>query len=256
MYTDPSGEVFFLIANAVKDFFVNVGNSVGNLINGRTDKWNWTGTKNSLKIYGGLFQGDAKQILSRIFLEIPQTALGYLYTQGRNLGGNVDRVDYFDGATFATKENASKNNGLSLGSFININNKERIDGDFGKYIVTNYLYMHEYGHYRQSQAFGPLYLPRFGLPSLLSTNFFTGRNDQYLHPVEQDANARAYNYFKNKDGFVGWDNTGRYPKELGYIYFGWNDVLTIGLSVGRAILTGNPFALFDMYLYYYGGYKW
>lgn len=47
---------------------------------------------------------------------------------------------------------------------------------------------------------GWAYLPRVGIPSLLSTG------DHDYHPVEQDANARAIQYFyKRTNGNVDWN---------------------------------------------------
>lgn len=60
--------------------------------------------------------------------------------------------------------------------------------------------MHEFGHCLQSRISGPTYLFKFGLPSLRSVTV-KGHN---LHPVEQDANFRARQYFSKLNGFKGW----------------------------------------------------
>lgn len=61
---------------------------------------------------------------------------------------------------------------------------------------NNSLFQHEYGHYLQSQKMGVAYLNRVGIPSLLSNH------DHDFHPVEQDANRRAFLYFnEHVDGF-------------------------------------------------------
>jgi hypothetical protein len=76
---------------------------------------------------------------------------------------------------------------------------------------NNYLFQHEYGHYLQSQKMGCAYLSRVAIPSLMSD-----KDTHKFNPVEQDANARAFNYFnKNVPGFYksyndryqdhGWD---------------------------------------------------
>ena len=75
---------------------------------------------------------------------------------------------------------------------------------------NNITFQHEYGHYLQSQKMGIAYLNRVGIPSL-----FSNHNHDF-HPVEQDANRRAFLYFnKHIDGFYkteedmnnewGWD---------------------------------------------------
>ena len=62
--------------------------------------------------------------------------------------------------------------------------------------VGNSIFMHEYGHYLQSQDAGYHYLLNYGLPSLLSCG-----NNHNNSSVEQDANARAYKHFyKRMDG--------------------------------------------------------
>jgi hypothetical protein len=251
MYTDPSGEFIFGIINAVKDLFTNIGNSIGNIINGRTDKWNWNSTCNAWKIDVGLFKGDIGQIISRFTWELPQTILGYGLSQSANLFNDVRSVDYYGGATVVNNKWLSSGQGITLGSYINGGGS--IKAGTGN-TEGHHLFMHEYGHYRQSQGFGPLYLFRFGIPSLISA---AGDGKHNLHPVEQDANVRAFNYFSNKYGITeaDWRNDIN-PKDMGYQYFGWHDILFIGMSIGRAVLTANPFAIFiDLPLYYYGHYQ-
>lgn len=64
----------------------------------------------------------------------------------------------------------------------------------------NSLFQHEYGHYLQSRSYGLGYISKFALPSLFDT--FSSSTDHNLHPIEQDANARAFRYFdENVDGF-------------------------------------------------------
>ena len=82
--------------------------------------------------------------------------------------------------------------GITLGSYIIGDNTIEAHPD-------NPLFQHEYGHYLQSQSMGWAYLPRVGIPSVLSS----GTHD--YHPVEQDANARAIQYFyKQTNGTVDW----------------------------------------------------
>ena len=79
----------------------------------------------------------------------------------------------------------------------------------------NSLFQHEYGHYLQSKAYGFGYISKYALPSLFDT--FSPSTDHDFHPIEQDANARAFRYFnKTVPGFYktekqydkggrGWD---------------------------------------------------
>ena len=144
----------------------------------------------------GMWQG-----FSRHTWEMLNTFVGQGYTQGRNAMGNVSRVDYFGGATFATLENSNKRNGVSLGNFININIKGEITGSFDERVLTDPLFMHEYGHTFDSRLFGPLYLPAIGIPSASGASW-----------TEIRANRHAKRYFRKRPFFVNWDEfEQRYP---------------------------------------------
>jgi hypothetical protein len=65
-------------------------------------------------------------LFTRHTWEMLQSLGGQGYTQIMNMTGNMDRVDYFGGATFATNENVSTRKGVSLGNYININIHDEI----------------------------------------------------------------------------------------------------------------------------------
>lgn len=67
--------------------------------------------------------------------------------------------------------------------------------------INNDLFMHEFGHTLQSRDVGPIYLFKYGIPSLLSAY---GHGRHANHPVERDANQRAFEWFSRKDGFTTW----------------------------------------------------
>jgi hypothetical protein len=118
--------------------------------------------------------------------------------------GEVDRVDYFWGATFMTNENdpnSISGSGISLGNYININIPDEITGNFEDWVITHPLYMHEYGHYIDSRSWGVAYLPGIGVPSIFSAagsewqyNKGYSTHDEYW--TEMSANRRAEKYFK------------------------------------------------------------
>ena len=109
----------------------------------------------------------------------------------------------FGEATFATNENVRYNDGISIGNYININNSGKITGNFDDYVLSNPMYMHEYGHTIDSRKFGLSYLFAIGLPSLISA-----ANSTQIHgePIgvethdfkwyEMRANRNASKYFK------------------------------------------------------------
>lgn len=151
------------------------------------------------------------QALSRYTWEAPQSWAGYNFTQFRNMVDGIDRVDYFGGATFATNENAGKRNGVSIGNHININIKDEITGSFDERVLSDPLYMHEYGHYLDSQTFGWSYLFAIGIPSLYSAS--KAKNDPTQNHrdfwTETRANRRAKKHF-NKYYDIDW-NTATSP---------------------------------------------
>jgi len=189
--------------------------------------------KNMWRITNGLFVtnpnrnffGRVWEFTSRFSWEIIQTNVGYFYTQGRNLGGNVSRVDYFDGATFATNENYDGYRGISLGSYINISMDEKITGSFQDWVLSDPLLMHEFGHTFDSRAFGISYLFAIGIPSIVSADRnelitkwngveVDNPNRLYTHDVywtETRANRRAAKYFQKYYG-IDWETLYlRYP---------------------------------------------
>ena len=192
-YKDQNGEFFFSILNFAKELFVNTFIKVWDQgINAWTNGDNWHSTKMAFKIDMGLYKGNFKQILSRFTWEMPQTMLGYIGGHALNTANLVKNVSYYGGATAITT-NLSNWGAFTLGSYIT--------GDRNlEASPHNSLFQHEYGHYLQSQAWGPWYLGKAGIPSLLDTGGHAG--DHNLHPIEQDANARAFEYFnKNVPGF-------------------------------------------------------
>jgi RHS repeat-associated protein len=207
-YNDKNGE---FILGFISGFFRGLFQGKNPL------KTGWQTGVNELKIYGGLFALDSRknllakgwELVSRFTWQLPQTIIGLNYTQISNWAWQVDRVDYWGGATVSSGNNWGKGSGaaVTLGSYITGGSELKAD-------PNNALFQHEYGHYLQSQEMGWAYLPRVGIPSVMST-FKNDRNHKY-QPYEQDANRRAFLYFnKNVEGFYktfdernekrGWD---------------------------------------------------
>jgi RHS repeat-associated protein len=184
-YTDPSGEFIFTIFNAVKDLFVNIYNTFAN---GFDAAWDWHSTEMAWKIDMGAFKGNFGQIVSRFTWELFQTVPGYYYSHISNVFNGVKSVSYYGGAT-AVESYSSDWGAITLGSYINGQRGLQAEPD-------NSLFQHEYGHYLQSQAWGPAYFTKVGVPSLVDT--FWGGNHDY-HPIELDANVRAFKYFSTHE---------------------------------------------------------
>jgi RHS repeat-associated protein len=168
----------------------------------------WKGVENASKTFLGNFYLDENNWLggiwqgfSRHTWEMLQSLIGQGYTQIQNIAGNVDRVDYFGGATFATNENADKRNGMSIGNYININIRDEITGNFDERVLSDPLYMHEYGHTVDSRIFGLSYLFAIGIPSIISA---AGDGEHSTYWTEKRANRHAKNYFR-KYYNIDWD---------------------------------------------------
>lgn len=215
-YNDENGEFFKWIAGAVSGFWKGVfrGKNIF--------KSTWDGFRNAVKTDVGLFKGNSRQIFSRFSKELPQTIIGNYYSHYRNIKWTVDKVRYFDGATYLINESSAKRDGITLGSYININIRDKYDKNRyepnGKFTpINDPLFMHEYGHYLQSQQMGLKYLFKVGIPSIKSAknsevieeyNGQKVKNSDKLTThdifgIEMDANRRAAAYFGvNND----WDN--------------------------------------------------
>ncbi len=178
--------------------------------------------KNTLKILLGRFYFDEhfleglSQACSRFTSEFLQTWLGYNYTQLRNAFGDVDRVDYLGGATYATDELNGQHSmwGVTLGNYIVISDFGEIGNSFLDHAIENQTYLHEYGHTLQSQMLGISYLFIVGIPSLVSAanskplkgNLEGKKNHDFFY-TETWANRLASWYFYKYYGIVLDENT-------------------------------------------------
>jgi RHS repeat-associated protein len=187
----------------------------------------WTKLDNAGRIFLGNYYLDENrsfwagvwQGVSRHTWEIIQTTIGYGYSQTRNAVGNVDRVTFFGGATWAWRFNISVNDdetGVTMGSFINMSIHDQ-----NTVITSDPLYMHEYGHTIQSQYWGMLYPFRVMIPSPISAA--TARdipgwprlNTHDTRWYEMQANRYSSRYFGRYFN-INWDqyeprNGGTYP---------------------------------------------
>ena len=187
----------------------------------------------------GVFrEGNIKQKFLRFTWELPQTIVGLSYTNIRFATDYIDHVGYYDGATFVYSYSPNSGfGGVTMGSIINIdshrkwprNEKRKFDP------TQSMLFMHEYGHYLQSQEYGWGYLFSVGIPSLLSSkidNDWHALIEDHLHVdevfsidkhltrwFEVNANQKAEKYFRKKG--IPWKYE-EYPvnidRIIGYYY--------------------------------------
>ncbi len=209
-YVDPSGELFGLAT--IIGFFKGLGKffKSGNPFSPFTEAYK--NFKLELKLFKGLFIGNFKQIVSRLTFESLQTVFGFLYSYGSIVFHDTMSVNHFDGATYViNKTNGYEHHGITIGSYINITSSHEIPRKDGKFDPTlEPLYMHEYGHYLQSQRFGLGYIPFIGLPSLASEVFNPSSHKRFW--TETYSNRLAAEYF-SKYG-IDWEN-GEYEESSG-----------------------------------------
>lgn len=166
---------------------------------------------NTWDIWNGLFKTNPKlsnedqalQWISRFTLQASQIQAGYTASQGRNLTGGVDNVEYFDGATLVNRNNPKGGGGMTLSPFILGTNLEAS--------IDDKTFMHEYGHTIQSAIWEPYYLL---IPALLSgadmlfggQKYWSWDPGYFRHDIrwyERQANKYASGYFENNYG-IEW----------------------------------------------------
>jgi hypothetical protein len=215
-YTDENGEFVGTILTAVLRGVASIFGSAYKAIEGGIDngwKGAWDGFSGEWKQYGrrvanaakidwGLFRTDSHRsipgqilsIVSRLSWELPQTVLGNVAGHFRNNFWRTN-VEYYREATLINRYGkdymtpGETDWGFTLGSYINGKNLEadpQVDDIFG----------HEYGHVKQSNAFGLLYLPLVGVPSLIGSAFDGVWNHDHNNEwYEVWANKEANRYF-------------------------------------------------------------
>ena len=210
-FTDPSGNNFVeTLLTGIVDFFTTAffkgGLDLSNFSSMR-EAWRnydptapWSKTNKSWKMSIGFYTLDtnkssweqAWQLFSRFTWESPQSFLGGTVNQIHNLFGGVKNVDYCCGAT-VVESYADGWGAFTIGNYINGNRGIQANS-------KNALFQHEFGHYLQSQKWGPIYLTKCAIPSLIDCAL--PAKHQY-HPVEQDANILSFKYFRdNESDFI------------------------------------------------------
>jgi len=177
----------------------------------------WSKTNKAWKIDIGAFKTDenkgpfgrAWELVSRWTWQLPQTLVGKTASHGANNLGWVNEVNYFHGATVLSTSLGS--GGMTLGSYILGYN---MTPDF-----KNHTFVHEYGHYLQSQKWGPLYVPLIAIPSAESafidndgSLFDIGdHHDRWFEAGASRLGANYFDKYYTADGF-----------DIEYFYKGWN----------------------------------
>ena len=186
-YVDPDGEFFiFTVLSAI-------GNTIGNIIKHgfNTSEYSWKKTKNAAKIDWGMFQGNVMQIIEKWTYGFYNSYIGNIVAHTSNWLGFVDDVTHFDGA-LALSGVTNNGKAFTIGPYIFGPDNFRADWH-------DHLFVHEYGHYIQSQYLGSLYVPIVGLPSLMS-GLKIGGNHHKFRWFEVSANKLSASFFDKKYG--------------------------------------------------------
>lgn len=190
-YVDKDGNIFFLFTP-----FAAIGNTLYNIFahGVNFDHYNWKVLRNAWKIDSGMFMGNALQILNKWTWGFVNSYVGNMTAHVLNVFGKVDKVTAFDGM-LALSGATSGNSAFTVGHY-----------SFGPkgYVADwrDHLFVHEYGHYIQSQHFGPLYFQVVAIPSLLSaccTSSLSGVEHKSRW-FEKDASGLGANYFDRHYG--------------------------------------------------------
>lgn len=192
-YVDKDGNLFFLftpfamVYNTIYNVFAH-GFNFGN--------YNWKVLSNSWKIDTGMFRGNAWQIFKKWTWGFPNSFIGNFTANALNAFWLVDKVTYLDGMAAIAAPKAVKGGGAFTIGYTSVGPKN-YTADW-----RDHLFVHEYGHYIQSQHFGPLYLNVIATKSLMSA-WFTSKASKMSHSerwFEVDASALGAKHFDKKYG--------------------------------------------------------
>lgn len=185
-YTDPSGEIFSFITG----LFETIKNIAKKGFH--FDRYSYRRTANAWKIDMGMFKGNSKQILSKWTWGAANSFAGLAVGHTLNLVGRVDRVSDMDGM-LALSGVTDGEAAFTIGHY-----------SFGpdNYTATwrDHLFVHEYGHYIQSQRVGPYFLPLIGITSAASSELKVGGRPHGTRWFEVNASKLGGNYFDKKYG--------------------------------------------------------
>lgn len=216
LYTDKDGKFLISLFTAATDLIGNVFKHGFN-----TSQYNWRKTINAWRIDIGMYKGNFMQIVGKRTWGAINSMIGNHSAHILNLLGTVDNVTYMDGM-LALSGVTNGEKAFTIGHY-----------SFGPkgYTATwkDNLFVHEYGHYIQSQYLGPVFLPVIGYHSLTSAGFIhkwsgIAHRDRWF---EVNASKLGAKYFDKKygSGKKGYD-----PKRLTEEYFNINAFQKSGVN--------------------------
>ena len=104
------------------------------------------------------FVGKALQIISHFTWELPQQIISVLIAQFTNVIGGIESVyRYSNGSLLLNNRFLMSDVGFTMGNLMTVGPNSSME-----------TIEHEFGHYIQSRRFGPLWIPAFGIPSIMN----------------------------------------------------------------------------------------
>lgn len=192
-FVDPDGELVFGLFGKL------VGLTVNLIGGGREGLRQYI--RNDLNIFNGLFATDENrttlgrffELTSRFTWQLPQTVLGYGYGDIQNMFGAVNNVTSRYGVTAIDSDWSEGRGAVTIGNYISGPNGFTANW-------RDHLFVHEYGHYVQSQIYGPMFLFGVGVPSLLDASFDVQNHDSRWYEAEASRMGGLYfNRFNGPD---------------------------------------------------------
>lgn len=181
----------FTIFNAVTDLFGNMFNHGFNV-----SQYNWTRTTNAWKIDMGMFKGNFGQVVNKFTWGLFNSIVGGTVAHLYNTFGKIDGVTAMDGMlALSGGTGDSDGRAFTIGHY-------SIGPKGYKATWKDHIFVHEYGHYVQSQQWGPAYFGGIAIPSLMSAAFVEKWSGVNHHDrwFEADASYKGAKHFDKKYG--------------------------------------------------------
>ena len=193
-YTDPSGELFGT------SLFTEFSDLIGNIFKHgfNVSQYNWAKTDHAFNIDVSMFQGTFLQVMNKWSWNASLSVAGLTLAHSANMLGIVNDVTEMDGMIALDGVTGEGDRAFTFGHF-----------SFGpngyKATWKDHTFVHEYGHYIQSQQWGPTYFTIIGGTSLQSASkIFKSRGENHLlHWYEADASYKGAQHF---DEYYGRGN--------------------------------------------------
>lgn len=151
-----------------------------------------------------------KVILSRLLWEQPQTMLGNIGLQALNAVWLIRRVDYWKD-TMVCQGSFINGGGIAFGSLMMVDLLSNPTVDIlpidDRTVAERILIRHEYGHYLQSKASGPLFIFKYGIPSII-TQGWTEKDADFRSDKDLLINEKIMPVFSNHRNLSSPSNPG------------------------------------------------